>query len=375
MAIDPLIARGYQGGIANAMMQGERHRSNMDERASFDARRNALVDIERQQAQQAQVFASQEQQLVQKWAEIAQIELAPPEVQAQWLQQQAQTPGFGQTPFANLPPEKAIPMMKAGLAAKLGKSVEQPQAASLPGEIQRYQYGLENPGFREYEDRNRPQPQPREPREPPQPTLRSVNLPDGTVQDQWLRPGESSGTPVGAPVKPNQDKPMSAKDANTARIKLTQVKVARRQLQDAQAKYAALKGSISAGPGGGLLPTPSGKAYDAAIDTMRSSISALTRVPGIGAMSDFETRLDQAKFPTRNNYESVGEQQLQALGDQLDTIESSYQEMLGGKAAQTTADPEPKVQKTEAPKAALDYLKANPNSKAAFFKKYGYLPK
>jgi hypothetical protein len=48
----------------------------------------------------------------------------------------------------------------------------------------------------------------------------------------------------------------------------------------------------------------------------------LTRVPGIGAMSDFETRLDQAKFPTRNNYESVGEQQLQALEARVAALDS-----------------------------------------------------
>jgi hypothetical protein len=33
------------------------------------------------------------------------------------------------------------------------------------------------------------------------------------------------------------------------------------------------------------------------------------------------------------------------------------------------------VQKTEAPPSAIEYLKAHPETKAAFFKKYGYLPR
>lgn len=162
-----------------------------------------------------------------------------------------------------------------------------------------------------------------------------VKAPEGY---RWTQEGEELEAIPGGPKDVNATQSLSPKDTNTARVKLTQVSVARRQLKDAKAKYAALKGTLSAGPGGNLLPTPKGKAYDAAIDTMRSSISALTRVPGVGAMSDYETRLDQAKFPTRGNYEEVGEQQLQALEDQLNTIEENYRQMLGG-SAPATAEP------------------------------------
>lgn len=46
------------------------------------------------------------------------------------------------------------------------------------------------------------QPEVRQPREPVQPTLRQVRLPDGRVQDMWIAPGQSTGTPVGAPYTP-----------------------------------------------------------------------------------------------------------------------------------------------------------------------------
>jgi hypothetical protein len=159
------------------------------------------------------------------------------------------------------------------------------------------------------------------------PQLVTVNNPDGTTTQKWLRPGESDGPAVGSPKTPGQA--LTPKDTNTARTKRTQVKVARQQLNVAKAKFAKIKDSLSAGPGGSLVPSPAGKAFDAAIDTMRGSITALTKVPGLGSMSDFETRLDQAKFPSRGQYEDVSLQQLQAIEDLLNTVDEGYAEMLG----------------------------------------------
>ena len=42
----------------------------------------------------------------------------------------------------------------------------------------------------------------REPAAPAKPELRAVRLPNGMVQDMWIAPGQSSGTPVGAPYAP-----------------------------------------------------------------------------------------------------------------------------------------------------------------------------
>ena len=78
------------------------------------------------------------------------------------------------------------------------------------------------------------------------------------------------------------------------------------------------------------MPTERGKKFDAAVDRMRSTLTALTRVPGVGAMSDYETKLDQGKFPARNAYESVTTEQIQGIEDLLSTIESGYAGLLSG---------------------------------------------
>jgi hypothetical protein len=151
--------------------------------------------------------------------------------------------------------------------------------------------------------------------------------PDGRQQDFAFNPQTAQLEPVG----PAYDKaaPLAPKDATVAKQKLTQIAIARQQLNNAKQKFASLQGTLSAGPGGGFLPTPSGRAFDAAIDGMRGTIAALTRVPGIGAMSDFETRLDQAKFPERGDYEDVIGQKLEQLDALVKGLDTGYRDLLG----------------------------------------------
>ncbi len=133
---------------------------------------------------------------------------------------------------------------------------------------------------------------------------------------------------------------LSQKDMTTAKQKLNTVKIARKQLENIRAAFGAIQNSSSAGPAlQGRLPTPKGKAFDAAVDQMRSTLTALTRVPGVGAMSDYETRLDQAKFPDRKNYENVTAQQIDAIAQLLDGIESGYTDLMGGGGQQAPAQP------------------------------------
>jgi hypothetical protein len=121
-------------------------------------------------------------------------------------------------------------------------------------------------------------------------------------------------------------------------MKMNTVALARSQLQ--KIKEAFEEGRKGFGPnafGGaqGMLPTQAGKKFDARVNQMRSTLTALTRVPGVGAMSDYETKLDQSKFPSRTAYESVTADTLQNLDDQLSLIENGYRELLTG--AQTAA--------------------------------------
>ena len=134
---------------------------------------------------------------------------------------------------------------------------------------------------------------------------------------------------------------LSQKDQVVAKQKLTTVNLARQQLQNIQQRFNAIKDSLSAGGGGqGSLPTPKGQAFDRAVDQMRSTLTALTRVPGVGAMSDFETKLDQAKFPSRTDYEEVTQQQINDIGMMLRTIEEGYHGLLNGTTPAAPDQPE-----------------------------------
>jgi hypothetical protein len=146
----------------------------------------------------------------------------------------------------------------------------------------------------------------------------SAQVNDGTGQIQVLSKRDASST-------------LSQKDATTAKQKLVTVNLAKQQLARIRQRFEDLKGTMSAGAfGQGRLPTEKGKSFDAAVDQMRSTLTALTRTPGVGAMSDYETKLDQAKFPARTNYESVTAEQIQAIEDQLTLIERGYKGLLEG---------------------------------------------
>jgi DNA-binding TFAR19-related protein (PDSD5 family) len=160
--------------------------------------------------------------------------------------------------------------------------------------------------------------------------VQAQGFPAGTVVQQDANTGE-----LNVVTKRDNTGSLSQKDMTTARMKLNTVQLARQQLEAIRQRFGDLKGSVSAGAfGQGRLPTERGKAFDAAVDQMRSTLTALTRVPGVGAMSDYETRLDQAKFPSRQNYESVTAQQIDAIDGMLNAIESGYTDLLGGQSQQ-----------------------------------------
>lgn len=137
MPVNALIARGYQGGIANEMYEGRAQRERSDALANMDARRNMLAQREDAEYQREATDHQSRQHFEGKWAELQAVKRAPPEVQARWYAEQSRLPGFANTPFANLPPEQALPMMEAGLAAKLGIDLEQTQDPG-PLEVQQF---------------------------------------------------------------------------------------------------------------------------------------------------------------------------------------------------------------------------------------------
>lgn len=147
----------------------------------------------------------------------------------------------------------------------------------------------------------------------------------------FAQPSKAGGEATIIPnIKPKpKEASYSPKEMQTARGKVQVAQRLKDQIRNARAKFDQIKGSFSAGFGQGWIPTEKGQQFDAAVDDLRSTVTALTRVPGVGAMSDFETRLDQAKIPSRGKYESVTEQQLQQLEALADGVIMGYSDILG----------------------------------------------
>lgn len=155
-------------------------------------------------------------------------------------------------------------------------------------------------------------------------------------------PGSRTAVPLrgpSGPVQPKSAKQLSTREQQAAKDKLLKIELARKQLEAIKKRFDELTGldpktgvragGWAAGPfGSGKLPTEKGRQFDAAVDAMRQTITALTRTPGIGQMSDYETRLFQAQMPTRENYESVTEQQLDQLDNMMNLLESGYEGLL-----------------------------------------------
>lgn len=152
----------------------------------------------------------------------------------------------------------------------------------------------------------------------------------------FIQPDKSGGPPkVVEGYTPPAKQTLTGKDAQTAQGKIMAAENLLRQIAIAREKFKTASESFgSTGVLGGRNPLDRpGQAFDASIDALRSSVSALTRVPGVGAMSDYETRLDQSKIPNRAQYDDVTLQKLDELEALAKGIQSGYGDMLGANEA------------------------------------------
>lgn len=155
---------------------------------------------------------------------------------------------------------------------------------------------------------------------------------DANGNPVFIQPSKTGGEPSVIPGYAPPPKQINAKDAQTARGKIMAAQNLKRQIQNARAAFDEAKNSfMTTGIVGGLNPiSRSGQEFDASINALRSSVSALTRTPGVGSMSDYETRLDQSKIPDRTRYDAVTAQQLDELEALADGVISGYSDMIGG---------------------------------------------
>jgi hypothetical protein len=154
----------------------------------------------------------------------------------------------------------------------------------------------------------------------------TTNVPSG------YRPTESGLEAIpGGPADPSvQQTKFSPKAIENARGKMQAITALKQQLGRVRGSFDNIKGTLSAGKLQGWLPTEGGEQFDKDVASLSPFIRQLTRTPGEGAMSDYESRLAQAINPDRGNYEGVTENQLATIEDLINVLELGYQDMLGG---------------------------------------------
>lgn len=82
---------------------------------------------------------------------------------------------------------------------------------------------------------------------------------------------------------------------------------------DGTRKPGGIEGSFSVGLAGGYLPSVGGRGYDATVDALRPFLRQISRTPGEGSMSDYETKQAEALLPARNDHPSVVKQKIQQI--------------------------------------------------------------
>lgn len=184
--------------------------------------------------------------------------------------------------------------------------------------------------------------------------LRMDNPPPETFRNP-VSEQDASGNPVqaiygdrgtrrvvpGALPKANAQQLASAKNAQTKMQTSALIRQQLGKVKDAWDEVQATKGTDAAGPLGGRVPTAAGEKFDKAVALLSPLIRQLTRVPGEGAMSDYESRLAALAVPNRTNWnDTTTGDQIQSYYDLLDTVDQVYNQFGSAPDAEAPPDDE-----------------------------------
>lgn len=117
------------------------------------------------------------------------------------------------------------------------------------------------------------------------------------------------------------------------RTKLQSIQSIRSQIGRVEAAMKDLDTKGWTGSLGGLVPgalDAESDRFDKAVAGLAPLIRQLTRVPGEGAMSDYESRLAGAGLPTRRDTAAGRKELLDGIKDLLRNTESGYRDLVGG---------------------------------------------
>jgi hypothetical protein len=138
---------------------------------------------------------------------------------------------------------------------------------------------------------------------------------------------------------------LTPKQRGDVRMKLELLPNAKRQYERVKQLHEQMMedGTFARGGVAGLLPgqVAGGRAeeFDKAVGALRKSILSMTRVPGVGSMSNYETALDEQALPSRWGSDEGRTEAITNIGLLLDNYESGYREMLGPEKPRSASRP------------------------------------
>ncbi len=188
-----------------------------------------------------------------------------------------------------------------------------------------------------------------------------------------------------------QPKVLSEKDMGAARVKLRQAQRLKNQivaLQNLDPEGAKLSGGRSSGNDGGVQSGWLGgrvsgsiiggdsDRYDTLVSNIRNTITAFTRVPGIGSQSDYEARLNAATVPERQRSAAGRAQaysELYAIAvDMEKELSAQSRGYFGDQTpAQSPAQPQAQGGSLRVPRVHVEALKSGRITPEQFDARYG----
>lgn len=184
-------------------------------------------------------------------------------------------------------------------------------------------------------------PEARQPVAPkPKYQLTDKTMPDGSIQKVRvdMNNPDDPGEPWGAPVQPKAS-PGEEKARRDARAKIPTIEASLRRIERIE------KASDNLTWGGGPLDakalglTPSYKELEQAGASLMPTLTALTRVPGIGSQSDLEQRLANLQIPSGDMYPDTRAAAIKELKAFIDDLRAAYMSVAEGKAPMSPLRP------------------------------------
>jgi hypothetical protein len=156
------------------------------------------------------------------------------------------------------------------------------------------------------------------------------------VLDAAGQPVAQRNTVTGQVEADPRYKPLSPATLTNIKGKLVTIDLIKKQLEKVKVAWEKAKKGLT-GPLGQYVPSQSGEAFDAAIAALQPTLRQISRTPGEGSMSDYESKLANAQLPARGKwFKSTTQAQIAQLDDLVASIESGYRGMLGNGGASTT---------------------------------------